>query len=92
MPGPLNHPAAAVVGDEVYLMGGSPLGRARFTGDKSTAVYIYDLPGDSWEIGPPMPRSRWRHAATGGKVYVIAGETDDDHKKTTLSRGTSRGT
>jgi len=26
MPGPLNHPAAAVVGDEAYLMGGSPLG------------------------------------------------------------------
>jgi len=33
-----------------------------------------------------MPLSRWGHAAaaTGGKVYVIAGETDDDHKKTIL--------
>lgn len=61
--------AAAVVGDKIYLMGGS-------AEDAVDWVDIYDTRTDSWSQGAPMPDKRARRGANvaiGTKIYFLGG-------------------
>ena len=51
---------------KIYLMGGTVNGKLN---------RIYDIATDSWNIGAPLPASRYDHghAAFNGKIYVIGG-------------------
>ncbi|HEM46111.1 MAG TPA: hypothetical protein ENO23_03605, partial [Alphaproteobacteria bacterium] len=71
MPVPLGGMCAAVVGDDIYVPGGS-------TGSGAESVLqVYHVDTDTWDTVTsdplPAPRSGAACAAYGGKVYVIGG-------------------
>lgn len=77
----LNAPAAAVVGDSIFLIGGFGATSNRPT----TAVRRYDTKGRMWTDMAPLPAPRGGHAAVvlGGRIHVIGGgnstSTISDH-------------
>jgi N-acetylneuraminic acid mutarotase len=67
-----NHPAAAVAGERLYVLGGDD-------GRGSVATnYEYDPRSNSWAIRAPMPsaRSAPMAAVIGGRIYVAGGAPD----------------
>jgi N-acetylneuraminic acid mutarotase len=77
----LNAPAAAIVGDALYLIGGF----GTTTNRPVTTVHRYDLRKKTWSEAAPLPAARGGHAATvlDGRIHVIGGgnsqSTIDDH-------------
>jgi N-acetylneuraminic acid mutarotase len=77
----LNAPAAAIVGDALYLVGGF----GTTTNRPTAAVHRYDLRTKAWSAAAPLPAPRGGHAATvlNGRIHVIGGgnsqSTIDDH-------------
>ncbi len=72
MPQGRNHPAAAVVGDRFYVLGGDD-------GRGSVATnYEYDPRSNSWAVRAPMPtaRSAPMAAVIAGRIYVAGGSPD----------------
>lgn len=67
-----NHPAAAVVGDRFYVLGGDDS-----RGSVATN-YEYDPRSNSWAVRTPMPtaRSAPMAAVIGGRIYVAGGFPD----------------
>lgn len=67
----LNAPAAAVVGDKIYLIGGFNT----TTNVPSSDVLVYDLARRSWSNAAPLPEPRGGHAAAvlDGKIHVVGG-------------------
>jgi N-acetylneuraminic acid mutarotase len=67
----LNAPAAAVVGDDIFLIGGFGTTSNRPT----SAVWRYHIPSHSWAEAAPLPAPRGGHAAAvlGGRIHVIGG-------------------
>ncbi len=63
--------ACGVIGGFAYIAGGDD----DFTFDATDMLYIYDLAGDSWTIGPPMSSALEWAAGTvlDGKLYVFGG-------------------
>ena len=77
----LNAPAAAILGDALYLIGGF----GTTTNRPTAAVHRYDLRNKTWSEAAPMAAPRGGHAATvlDGRIHVIGGgnsqSTIDDH-------------
>ena len=77
----LNAPAAAAVGDAIYLIGGF----GTTTNRPTTAVHRYNVRTRRWSEAAPLPAPRGGHAATvlNGRIHVIGGgnsvSTIDDH-------------
>jgi N-acetylneuraminic acid mutarotase len=69
MPQGLNHPAAAVAEDRLYVLGGDD-GRGAVA-----TTYEYDPRSNSWAVRAPMPtpRSAPMAAVVGGRIYVAGG-------------------
>ena len=61
-------PAAAVVGNRIYVLGG-------YHPDPLDLVEIYDVTTNSWSTGPSMPHRRYGGSAAVayGKIYVAGG-------------------
>jgi N-acetylneuraminic acid mutarotase len=54
------------VGEKLYVVGG--------VGDATDRMWVYDLASDSWADAPgPTPREHLGSAASGGKIYALAG-------------------
>jgi N-acetylneuraminic acid mutarotase len=69
-------PAGAVVGDKLYVAGGS-------TGELETpyrSMEVYDFETGEWQAGPdmPTPRHHVSGAALDGQLYVIGGRRPGD--------------
>lgn len=77
----LNAPAAAAVGNAVYLIGGF----GTTTNRPVTSVHRYDTATRTWRDAAPLPAPRGGHAVTvlNGRIHVIGGgnsvSTIDDH-------------
>lgn len=71
----VNHPAAAVVGGRLVVVGGY---RGPGLANATDAVQVYDPETDSWALAAPMPRARGGLAAAvlGGLVVAIGGARD----------------
>ncbi len=67
----LNAPAAALIGERIYLLGGFNT----VTNVPSTQVLVYDLETRRWSDAAPLPAPRGGHAAVvlRGKIHVIGG-------------------
>ena len=72
--------ALAEAGGKIYVLGGYPS-----TGQSVRTVQIYDIAGDSWQLGPqlPQPNNHGMAAAVDGKVYLIGGQTTNDQQGAT---------
>jgi N-acetylneuraminic acid mutarotase len=73
-------PAAAVVGDRIYVIGGSQEARGVTSEGALSAVEIYDIGTGEWTRGPSMPTARHHHgaAAVNGRIVVAGGRNRDD--------------
>jgi N-acetylneuraminic acid mutarotase len=69
LPTAREHLAAAVIGNEIYAVGG------RF-GDNQATLEIYNIEADTWRNATPMPTARGglTAAALNGRLHVIGGE------------------
>jgi N-acetylneuraminic acid mutarotase len=67
----LNAPAAAVLKDRIYLIGGFNM----TTNVPSSEVLVYDLGRKSWTSAAPLPAPRGGHAAAvlEGRIHVVGG-------------------
>lgn len=75
----LNAPAAAVVDDRIYLIGGFDLA-TNVPGDR---VHVYTPATDTWTAAAPLPAPRGGHAAVvlSARIHVLGGGND----RTTLA-------
>lgn len=67
----LNAPAAAVLGQRLFLIGGF----GTTTNVPVSAVHVYDTATRRWSEAAPLPRPRGGHAAAvlNGRIHVIGG-------------------
>lgn len=72
-------PAAAVIGDKIYVAGGSQDEQGAWTGAMSS-VEVYDIASGTWSAAPDMPTPRHHHgaAALDERFVVVGGRNDDD--------------
>lgn len=70
MPGPLGFSGSIGLGPTLYVFGGDS--RVTPSTIRSTSVYAYDIPTDTWSIKTPMPvPNEWfAYANIGTKIYV----------------------
>jgi N-acetylneuraminic acid mutarotase len=70
----LNAPAAALVHDRLYVIGGF----ATTTNEPTDQVLVYDTATRDWSEVAPLPAPRGGHAAVvvGGRLHVIGGGGD----------------
>jgi len=77
----LNAPAAAAIGNSIYLIGGF----GTTTNRPVAAVHRYDTLAKTWSDASPLPAPRGGHAAAvlNGRIHVFGGgnsvSTIDDH-------------
>lgn len=77
----LNAPAAAAIGDVIYVIGGF----GTTTNRPTTAVHRYHIKTRQWSAAAPLPAPRGGHAAIvfNGRIHVLGGgnsmSTIDDH-------------
>jgi hypothetical protein len=59
-------------GNRLFLFGGSANGRT-----VSTLVQVYNIAGDSWSTGPPLPAARQQMAGgtIGSSIYLVGGDS-----------------
>ncbi len=71
LPEPLHHPAATVVDNIIYVIGGY----RTLAFDPTTAVYRYDPRSDRWTrvASLPSPRGALAAAAIEGRIYAVGG-------------------
>jgi len=69
MPKELVFAPAALLGDKIYVVGGTPA---------TKSVHAFDSQTGSWTAAPPMTIARHSHAVVvvGGKLYAIGGDDD----------------
>lgn len=74
-PSPLNHPAAGVVGDKIYVAGFYAM--TSLTGPASGSTFVYDPLEDEWSERAPLPAGTERAggcvAVLGTDLYVFGG-------------------
>jgi len=77
LPEPLHHPAAAAVGDRLFVVGGYTGGRLRWT--PSAAVYEYDFSRDAWMTRAEMPTARGALAVAvlDGRLHALGGSGEE---------------
>ena len=70
MPVAIDHGAAAVYNDKIYLVGGFIEGRV-----PTNKLFIYDTIKDEWKEGKPMssPRAKLAAQFVNGTLYVVGG-------------------
>ncbi len=70
LPVNINHCAAVVIEEEIYILGG------RAGAQDYNVVQIYDPSSDSWREGIPFQQARAGHAAVvvNGMIYILGGE------------------
>ncbi|HEW78701.1 MAG TPA: hypothetical protein ENH34_01860 [Phycisphaerales bacterium] len=70
--------SAPVIDGKVYLIGGFEEGEGQ--GVMSSRVDIYDIAGNTWQVGTPLPlpQDNFVTLALYGKIYVIGGNNDPD--------------
>ena len=68
--------AFAELNGKIYLLGGYPASR-----QTARTVQVYDIAGNRWELGPPLPQPNNHGMAAGvrGRVYLIGGQTTADN-------------
>ena len=77
----MNAPAAAAIGDVIYLIGGF----GTTTNRPTTSVHCYNVKTRQWSEAAPLPAPRGGHAAIvfNGRIHVLGGgnsmSTIDDH-------------
>ena len=75
--------ALAEANGKIYVLGGYPpqMGPNR----TSSAVQVYDIASNSWQLGPqlPQPNNHGMAASVNGKIYMIGGQTTDDQQGAT---------
>jgi N-acetylneuraminic acid mutarotase len=75
--------ALAEANGKIYVLGGYPpeMGPNR----TSSAVQVYDIASNSWQMGPqlPEPNNHGMAASVNGKVYLLGGQTTDDQNGAT---------
>jgi N-acetylneuraminic acid mutarotase len=83
---PRGSPAAAAIGDRIYVVGGST--GSRDEPRASAGLEILDLRTGRWTIGPDMPTARHHHGAASlrGQLYVVGGRTDEDDSSDAVER------
>lgn len=79
--------AGAVIGDRLYVVGGS----SRFAEEHATPyaeMEIYDFQTNRWRKGPPMPTARHHLgvAALAGRLYAIGGRAPTDYSLDAVER------
>jgi len=69
----LNAPAAVVLNDRIYLIGGF----STLTNMPTDGVEVYDPATKTWSEAAPLPEPRGGHAAVvlDGKIYAIGGRS-----------------
>jgi hypothetical protein len=67
--------APAVVGDEIWLIGGHGVRDEGILGDITPDILRFDLQRNQWRPGPALPWQRWGSAAiqVNGRLFVIGG-------------------
>jgi N-acetylneuraminic acid mutarotase len=67
----LNAPAAAAIGERIFLIGGFDL----TTNVPVSQVHVFDTAHGTWSEGPALPAPRGGHAAAvlDGRIHVIGG-------------------
>jgi len=77
MPTARHNAASAVIGDTLYVIGGS-------TGDETSLVQAYDQGTNTWlsKASLPAPRTSARAALVNGKIYVAGGGNNNVHYTT----------
>lgn len=79
LPHPVHHPAAAVLGGRLYVLGGFVV-QGFSIWHSIAAVYEYDPAQNEWRARPPMPTARGALAAValGGRLYAVGGTNATD--------------
>jgi Kelch motif len=81
--------AAVVIGDRLYVLGGSTESAFIDAEDAPLAsIEIYDFQTGEWSRGPDMPTARHHFDATvlDGQLYAIGGRTSGDYSLDTFER------
>ena len=67
----LNAPAAVVIGERIYLIGGF----STVTNVPTSGVHVYDVARRTWSEAAPLPAPRGGHAAVvlDGRIHVLGG-------------------
>jgi hypothetical protein len=81
--------AAGVIGDRLYVAGGSTeSGFLDFEHPPLTSVEVYDFQTGEWSRGPDMPTGRhhFNAAVLDGQLYAIGGRTPGDFSLDTAER------
>jgi len=75
MPNRIRDPAAAAIGDKLYLIGGIE----QQSNKREDTVMVYDESADSWtQLDPlPVPRKNATAIAFGDKIFVIGGDVEN---------------
>jgi N-acetylneuraminic acid mutarotase len=75
--------ALAEANGKLYVLGGYP--PMQGPNRTSSAVQVYDIASNSWQLGPelPQPNNHGMAASVNGKVYLIGGQTTDDQQGAT---------
>jgi N-acetylneuraminic acid mutarotase len=75
--------ALAEANGKLYVLGGYPPQQG--PNRTSSAVQVYDIASDTWQLGPPLPQpnNHGMAASVNGKVYLIGGQTTDDQQGAT---------
>ena len=75
--------ALAEANGKLYVLGGYP--PMQGPNRTSRAVQVYDIAGNSWQLGPelPQPNNHGMAAAVAGKIYLLGGQYTDDQEGAT---------
>jgi N-acetylneuraminic acid mutarotase len=75
--------ALAEANGKLYVLGGYP--PMQGPNRTSSAVQVYDIASDRWQLGPelPQPNNHGMAASVNGKIYLIGGQTTDDQQGAT---------
>lgn len=78
MPTPRQYFAVAILGGQIYVMGGELTDTGQTPGPATSTVEIYDPGTNLWNVAPALPTARMglMAAVVNGKLYAIGGRSD----------------
>lgn len=74
----VDSPGVAVLGGDLWVVGGLLPQREKILGPATDRVFVYDPDTARWRSGPslPLPLDHVAVASDGQRLYVVGGETD----------------